>query len=314
MEENLRQAIAPDVLSLIGNTPLLELARMGAKREAKARVVAKLECFNPGGSAKDRAALQMIRDAEAAGILKPGATIVESTSGNTGIGLALVAAVLGYRVIICMPDSMSMERRLLMGAHGAELVLTPGAQGMVGANNRAAQLVEEIPGAMFLGQFINPSNAQAHYLTTGPEIWEATAGKVTAFVAGAGTGGTISGVGRFLKEQNADVQIVAVEPEDSPVLSGGEAGPHGLQGIGAGFVPDIMEVSLFDRVMRCTTEDAYAAARELAQTEGMLCGITSGAALWAAFELAREPEFAGKTIVALLPDTGERYLSSGLFG
>ena len=295
---------------LIGRTPLLQLKTTGLE----ARILAKLECFNPGGSAKDRAAVAMLNDAENRGILKPGAVIIEPTSGNTGIGLALVGTIRGYRVIIVMPDSMSMERRKLMGAYGAELVLTPGELGMSGAIAKAEELAASIPGSFIPGQFVNPANADAHFNTTGPEIWEDTQGSVDIFVAGVGTGGTVTGVGRYLKSKNPQVEIVAVEPAASPVLSGGKAGPHGIQGIGANFVPEVLDRTVIDRIMTAREEDACAAAREFGRTAGILVGISSGAALWAARELASLPENKGKTIVALLPDSGERYLSTTLFG
>ena len=295
---------------LIGRTPLLQLKTTGLE----ARILAKLECFNPGGSAKDRAAVAMLNDAENRGILKPGAVIIEPTSGNTGIGLALVGTIRGYRVIIVMPDSMSMERRKLMGAYGAELVLTPGELGMTGAIAKAEELAASIPGSFIPGQFVNPANADAHFKTTGPEIWEDTQGSVDVFVAGVGTGGTVTGVGRYLKSKNSRVEIVAVEPAASPVLSGGKAGPHGIQGIGANFVPEVLDRTVIDRIMTAREEDACAAAREFGRTAGILVGISSGAALWAARELASLPENKGKTIVALLPDSGERYLSTTLFG
>ena len=295
---------------LIGRTPLLQLKSAGLE----ARILAKLECFNPGGSAKDRAAVAMLNDAEARGILKPGAVIIEPTSGNTGIGLALVASLRGYRAIIVMPDSMSLERRRLMAAYGAQVVLTPGSQGMTGAISKAEELAAEIPDSFIPGQFVNPANADAHFNTTGPEIWEDTEGQVDIFVAGVGTGGTVTGVGRYLKSQNPNVKIVAVEPADSPLLSRGVAGSHGIQGIGANFVPEVLDRSLIDEVLPVKTGDAYAAARNFGRTEGVLVGISSGAALWAAGELARMPENKGKTIVALLPDSGERYLSTALFG
>ena len=295
---------------LIGKTPLLQLKTT----DAEAKILAKLECFNPGGSAKDRAAVAMLNDAEARGILKPGAVIIEPTSGNTGIGLALVASLRGYRAIIVMPDSMSLERRRLMAAYGAQVVLTPGSQGMTGAISKAEELAAEIPDSFIPGQFVNPANADAHFNTTGPEIWEDTEGQVDIFVAGVGTGGTVTGVGRYLKSQNPNVKIVAVEPADSPLLSRGVAGSHGIQGIGANFVPEVLDRSLIDEVLPVKTEDAYAAARNFGRTEGVLVGISSGAALWAAGELARMPENKGKTIVALLPDSGERYLSTALFG
>ena len=295
---------------LIGRTPLLQLKTTGLE----ARILAKLECFNPGGSAKDRAAVAMLNDAENRGILKPGAVIIEPTSGNTGIGLALVGTIRGYRVIIVMPDSMSMERRKLMGAYGAELVLTPGELGMTGAIAKAEELAASIPGSFIPGQFVNPANADAHFNTTGPEIWEDTQGSVDIFVAGVGTGGTVTGVGRYLKSKNPRMEVVAVEPAASPVLSGGKAGPHGIQGIGANFVPEVLDRTVIDRIMTAREEDAYAAAREFGRTAGILVGISSGAALWAARELASLPENKGKTVVALLPDSGERYLSTTLFG
>ena len=298
---------------LIGRTPLLELTHMAKNENLSATVVAKLEYFNPAGSAKDRVALSMIRDAEEKGILKEGSTIIEPTSGNTGIGLACVAAARGYRTIIVMPDSMSAERQILMSAYGAELVLTPGKLGMSGAIAKAEELAKEIPGSFIPDQFANPANAKAHYESTGPEIWEDTDGKVDIFVAGVGTGGTITGVGRFLKEHNPAIQIVAVEPADSPLLSGGKSGPHGLQGIGANFVPAVLDTAIYDRVIPVTTEEAFAAARALGKTEGVLVGISSGAALHAAIRLAKMPENEGKTIVVLLPDTGDRYLSTDLF-
>ena len=298
---------------LIGRTPLLELSHMSDQENLSAKVIAKLEYFNPAGSAKDRVALSMIRDAEEKGILKAGSTIIEPTSGNTGIGLACVAAARGYRTIIVMPDSMSAERQMLMGAYGAELVLTPGALGMSGAIAKAEELAREIPGSFIPDQFGNPANAKAHYETTGPEIWEDTDGNVDIFVAGVGTGGTITGTGRFLKEKNPSVQIVAVEPADSPLLSGGKAGPHGLQGIGANFVPAVLDTAIYDRIIPVTTREAYEAARMMGKKEGILVGISSGAALHAAMAIAKEPENAGKTIVVLLPDTGDRYLSTDLF-
>ena len=294
---------------LIGRTPLLEL-----KTETPARILVKLECFNPGGSAKDRAAKAMLDDAEKRGILKPGAVIIEPTSGNTGIGLALVGSLRGYRAIIVMPDSMSVERQKLIRAYGAEVVLTPGSLGMTGAIAKAEELAASIPGSFIPGQFVNPANAQAHFDTTGPEIWEDTEGDVNIFVAGVGTGGTITGVGRYLKEKNAKVQVVAVEPAASPVLSGGQAGPHGLQGIGANFVPEVLDRVVIDEVITATEADAFSAAREFGRKQGVLVGISSGAALWAAKEIACRPENRGKTVVALLPDSGERYLSTALFG
>ena len=298
---------------LIGRTPLLQLTNMEKQENLPATVLAKLEYFNPAGSAKDRVALSMIQDAEERGILQAGSTIIEPTSGNTGIGLACVAAARGYRTIIVMPDSMSAERQMLMGAYGAELVLTPGALGMSGTIAKAEELAKEIPGSFIPDQFGNPANSKAHYETTGPEIWADTDGKVDIFVAGVGTGGTITGVGRFLKEKNPSVQIVAVEPYDSPLLSGGKAGPHGLQGIGANFVPAVLDTTIYDRIIPVTTAQAYEAARRMGKTEGILVGISSGAALHAALELAKAPENAGKRIVVLLPDTGDRYLSTDLF-
>ncbi len=307
----MRETIYSSMQQLIGDTPLVALDRYG--RGLGGRLLAKLESFNPCGSIKDRVALNMIVEAERAGRLKPGAVIIEPTSGNTGIGLCAVAAVRGYRAIIVMPDSMSVERRRLMGAYGARVVLTPGALGMRGAIEKAQALLREYPGAFMPGQFDNMDNPQAHYLTTGPEIWRATGGQVAALVAGVGTGGTISGAGRYLKQRDAGVCVVAVEPETSNVLSGGAAGPHPLEGIGAGFVPGALDTSIYDRVELVSGEQAYAAARELARTEGLLCGVSSGAALHAARKLAAEPRFAGKNIVAILPDTGERYLSTPLW-
>ena len=296
---------------LIGNTPLLELKNM--EQNLNARLIAKLECFNPGGSAKDRVALAMILDAERSGKLTPGSVIIEPTSGNTGIGLAAVASSRGYRCIIVMPDSMSMERQILMTAFGAELVLTPGKNGMTGAIAKAEELAAYIPHSFIPDQFNNPANPAAHYATTGPEIWKDTDGQVDIFVAGVGTGGTITGVGRYLKEQNPAIQIVAVEPAGSPLLSGGKAGPHGLQGIGANFIPGVLDTAIYDEVIPVTEADAYAAGRELGRKEGVLVGISSGAALHAAVRLANRPENAGKTIVVLLPDTGDRYLSTEMF-
>ena len=298
---------------LIGGTPLLELKRLEEALGLKARVLAKLEYFNPAGSVKDRVALAMIRDAEDRGLLGPGSVIIEPTSGNTGIGLAAVAAARGYRVIIVMPDTMSVERRRLIAAYGAEPVLTPGSRGMAGAIARAEELAAATPGSFIPGQFINPANPAAHMASTGPEIWRDTGGQVDAFVAGVGTGGTITGVGRYLKGQNPGVWVAAVEPAGSPVLSGGKPGPHGLQGIGAGFVPETLDPGVYDEIIRVTEADAYRAGRELARREGVLAGISSGAALWAALELARREEMAGRTIVVLLPDTGDRYLSTPLF-
>ena len=306
--------IYTSVDQLIGGTPLLELCNLEMHLDLKARLLVKLEGCNPAGSAKDRVGLAMILDAEEKGLLKPGSVIIEPTSGNTGIGLCAVAAARGYRCIIVMPDSMSPERRLLMGAYGATLELTPGAGGMAAAIARAEELAKEIPGAFVAGQFVNPANPQAHYRTTGPEIWEDTQGEVDIFVAGVGTGGTITGVGKYLKERKSEIRVVGVEPADSPVLTQGRSGPHGIQGIGAGFVPEILDTKVLDQVIPCLTQDAYAMARQLGREEGILCGISGGAALWAALEEAKKPENTGKTIVALLPDSGERYLSTGLFG
>ena len=305
--------IYTSVEQLIGRTPLLELTHIEQEENLKARLLVKLESFNPGGSAKDRVALSMLNDAEAKGILQPGATIIEPTSGNTGIGLAVMAAARGYRAIIVMPDTMSVERQLLMTAFGAELVLTEGKLGMTGAIAKAKELHAAIPGSFIPGQFENPANPEAHYLTTGPEIWEDTGGSVDIFVAGVGTGGTITGVGRYLKERKPGVKVVAVEPAASPLLSGGQAGPHGLQGIGANFIPAALDTSVYDEVIPVTEASAYTAGRLLGRREGVLAGISSGAALWAALELARREENAGKTIVALLTDTGDRYLSTPLF-
>ncbi len=298
---------------LVGNTPLLELTHLEKKYNLKARILAKLELFNPAGSAKDRIALAMIDDAEKAGKLAPGATIIEPTSGNTGIGLAAIAAARGYHVVIVMPDSMSMERRLLMKAYGAELVLTPGAQGMSGSIAKAEELAASIPGSFIAGQFVNPSNPKAHFNTTGPEIWEDTQGNVDVFVAGVGTGGTVTGVGNYLKSKSPSVKIVAVEPASSPLLSAGKSGPHGIQGIGANFVPEVLDTKVYDEIITVTNEDAYARGREIGRTEGVLVGISAGAALHAAITLAQRPENEGKTIVVLLTDTGERYLSSPMF-
>jgi len=305
--------IYTSVQQLIGKTPLLELTQIEKNEKLEAKLLAKLESFNPAGSAKDRVALAMILDAEERGILKPGGTIIEPTSGNTGIGLASVAAARGYKAIIVMPDSMSVERQLLMGAFGAELVLTPGKDGMSGAIAKAEELVKEIPNSFIPDQFNNPANAKAHFETTGPEIWADTEGKVDIFVAGVGTGGTITGTGAYLKQKNPGVKIVAVEPADSPLLSGGKAGPHGLQGIGANFVPGVLDTRIYDEIIPVTTEAAYACGRMMGKTEGILVGISSGAALYAAMELAKREENWGKTIVVLLPDTGDRYLSTGMF-
>ena len=305
--------IYKSVSELTGRTPLMELRNIEDENRLCARVLAKLEMFNPAGSAKDRVAKAMLDDAEAKGLLASGGTIIEPTSGNTGIGLAAIGASRGYRVIIVMPDSMSIERRLLMTAYGAELVLTEGKKGMAGAVERAEELKSSIPGALILGQFENPANPAAHRVTTGPEIWEDTDGKVDIFVAGVGTGGTISGVGQYLKSRKNSVRIVAVEPKSSPLLSEGHAGPHGLQGIGANFIPTVLDRSIYDEIITVSDEEAYAAGRALAAHEGILAAISSGAALHAATELAKRPENAGKCIVALLPDTGERYLSSPMF-
>ncbi len=305
--------IYKSVEELIGKTPLLELTNLEQKMGLKATLLAKVEALNPGGSAKDRVAKRMVEDAEQAGILKEGATIIEPTSGNTGIGLAVMAAARGYRAIIVMPDTMSMERRLLMTAFGAELVLTEGAKGMAGAIEKAEELAKEIPNSFIPGQFDNPSNPAAHYDTTGPEIWEDTDGKVDIFVAGIGTGGTLTGVGRYLKEKNPNVKIIGVEPASSPLLTKGTAGPHGLQGIGANFVPSNLDTELYDEVLTVTEEEAYEAGRALARKEGLLAGISAGAAVHAAAEVAKRPENAGKTVVVLLPDTGDRYLSTPMF-
>ena len=298
---------------LIGRTPLLELTHIEAAEGLQAKILGKLEYFNPAGSVKDRIAKAMIDDAEASGKLKPGSVIIEPTSGNTGIGLASVAAARGYRIIIVMPETMSVERRQLMKAYGAELVLTDGAKGMKGAIAKADELAKEIPNSFVPGQFVNPANPDAHKRTTGPEIWEDTDGKVDIFVAGVGTGGTVTGVGEYLKSQNPAVKVVAVEPATSPVLSKGVAGAHKIQGIGAGFVPDVLNTKIYDEVIPVANEDAFAAGKLVGHREGVLVGISSGAAVWAAIELAKRPENKGKTIVALLPDTGDRYLSTPLF-
>lgn len=301
------------VTELIGKTPLLEVKNIEREKGLKAKVLVKLEYFNPAGSVKDRAALSMIEEAERTGRIQQGATIIEPTSGNTGIGLASVAASRGYKAVFVMPETMSIERRKLLLGYGAKIVLTEGAKGMKGAIEKAAELEKETGNAVVLGQFVNPANPDAHYRTTGPEIWEDTEGTVDIFIAGAGTGGTVTGVGRYLKEKRPEVRVIAVEPAASPVLSGGEPGPHGLQGIGAGFVPDILDTTVYDAVSQVTEEEAYEAARLLASSEGVLVGITSGAALHTAVREAAKPENEGKTIVALLPDTGERYLSTPLF-
>ena len=298
---------------LIGHTPLLELTNVEKKYGLKAKIVAKVESFNPAGSVKDRVALAMINDAEASGKLHEGSVIIEPTSGNTGIGLASVAAARGYRIIIVMPDTMSVERRQLMKAYGAELVLSDGAKGMKGAIERANELAAEIPGSFIPGQFVNPANPKAHFETTGPEIWQDTDGSVDYFVAGVGTGGTITGVGEYLKSKKADVKVVAVEPATSAVLSTGKAGPHKIQGIGAGFVPEVLNTKIYDEILPVANEDAFAAGKMLGRTEGVLAGISSGAALHAAIEIAKRPGSEGKTIVVLLPDTGDRYLSTPLF-
>ena len=298
---------------LIGATPLVELCRYREQEQLGARILAKLESFNPAGSAKDRIALRMIEDAEQTGRLQPGATIIEPTSGNTGIGLAAVAAARGYKAIFIMPETMSVERRKLLAVYGAQIVLTPGKEGMQGAVDKAAALAQEIPGALVLGQFVNPANPEAHYRTTGPEIWRDSNGTVDILVAGIGTGGTLSGAGRYLKEQNADVRVVGVEPAASPLLTEGRAGPHALQGIGANFIPDTLDRSIYDEVLPVPDEAAFSTAKALARSEGLLAGISSGAALWAAAALARRPENEGKTVVAVLTDTGERYLSTRLF-
>ena len=299
---------------LIGSTPLLEVKNIEREEGLKARILVKLEYFNPAGSVKDRVAKAMIDDAEAKGLLKPGSVIIEPTSGNTGIGLASVAAARGYRIIIVMPETMSVERRQLMKAYGAELVLSEGSKGMKGAIAKADELAKEIPGAFIPGQFVNPANPAAHYAATGPEIWADTDGQVDIFVAGVGTGGTITGVGQYLKEQNPAVKVVAVEPASSPVLSEGRSGAHMIQGIGAGFVPEVLDTGVYDEIVPVANEDALSTGRRMGRSEGVLVGISSGAALWAAVELAKRPENAGKTIVALLPDTGDRYLSTPMYG
>lgn len=305
--------IKKSAMELIGHTPLLELCNYEKKHGLEAHLVAKLEYLNPAGSVKDRAALYMILDAEESGRLKPGATIIEPTSGNTGIGLASIAAMKGYRTVLTMPESMSMERRQLLSAYGAEIVLTEGAKGMQGAIEKAEELQREIPGSVIMGQFENPANAKAHFSTTGPEIWEDLEGDVDVFVAGIGSGGTITGTGEYLKSRKPGVKIVAVEPAGSPFLSEGKKGPHGLQGIGAGFKPELLNDRIYDEIITVADEDAYQAGRDMAKTEGVLVGISSGAALWAAAQIAKRPEMKGRTIVVLLPDTGDRYLSTPLF-
>ena len=299
---------------LIGNTPLLELTHIRQAHRLGARLLAKLELFNPAGSVKDRVARAMLDEAEAEGTLTPDSVIIEPTSGNTGIGLAAIGASRGYRVILTMPETMSRERRDLLKAYGAQIVLTPGDKGMDGAMQKAAELAASLPGSFIPGQFENPHNAQAHYESTGPELWEQAGGALDAFVAGIGTGGTLTGTERFMREKNQDIALVGVEPAGSPVLTQGKAGPHGLQGIGAGFVPQVLDTGLYDEILPCTEEDAYTAARELARTEGILVGISSGAALWAACQVAARPAYQGKTVAVLLPDTGDRYLSTPLFG
>ncbi len=305
--------IRKSAMELIGSTPLLELSNYERKYELKASVIAKLEYFNPAGSVKDRAALAMIEDGEKRGTIKPGATIIEPTSGNTGIGIASIAAMKGYRAILTMPETMSVERRNLLKAYGAEIVLTEGTKGMRGAIEKAEELQKEIEGSVILGQFDNPANPGIHRETTGPEIWADTDGKVDVFIAGIGTGGTITGVGEFLKGKNPDIRIIGVEPAGSPILSGGKPGPHGIQGIGAGFVPTVLNKDVYDEIIPVENNDAYETGKEIAKTEGILVGISSAAAVWAAKEVAKRPEFQGKTIVVLLPDTGDRYLSTPLF-
>ncbi len=305
--------IAKQLTELVGNTPLLQLSKYSQEKGLAAPVVAKVEFFNPGGSVKDRIALAMIEEAEKSGVLKPGATIIEPTSGNTGVGLALVSAVKGYHLILTMPETMSVERRNLVKAYGAEVRLTPGKDGMKGAIQAAEALRDSIPGSVILQQFENPANPSRHYATTGPEIWNQTDGDIAAFVAGVGTGGTVSGVGKYLKEKNPNVKVFAVEPKSSPVLNGGQSGPHKIQGIGAGFIPKTYNSDVIDEVIDVENDDAIRTSREVAQKEGLLVGISAGAALYAAFDVAKRPEFAGKRVVALLPDTGERYLSTVLY-
>jgi cysteine synthase A len=312
MEDTMAK-VYKSLTELIGNTPLLEMVSYTRQNNLKARIIGKLEYFNPAGSVKDRIAKAMIEDAEGKGLLRPGAVIIEPTSGNTGIGLASVAAAKGYRIILTMPETMSVERRSLLKAYGAELVLTEGAKGMRGAIEKAEELAKETPNAFIPGQFDNPANPAIHEATTGPEIWEDTGGQVDIFVAGIGTGGTITGAGGYLKSQNPGIRVIGVEPDDSPVLSEGRAGAHKIQGIGAGFVPAVLNTSVYDEIIRVTNEDAFHTGKEISKTEGLLVGISSGAAVWAAAEVAKRPENAGKTIVVILPDTGERYLSTPLF-
>ena len=307
------KAIAKDITELVGETPVLEASRFGEGRGLSCRLLCKLESLNPAGSVKDRVALWMIREGERSGKLTPGAAIIEPTSGNTGIGLAAIGGARGYRVILTMPDTMSQERRELLKAYGAQIVLTEGAKGMAGAIEKARELAASIPGSFIPGQFENPANPQAHYESTGPELWEQSGGDLDIFVAGTGTGGTLTGTGRFLREKKPSVQLVGVEPAGSPVLTQGKAGPHGLQGMGAGFVPKVLDTSLYNEILACTEEQAYEAAREFVQREGVLVGISAGAALWAACQVGARPENRGKTVAALLPDTGDRYLSTPLF-
>ena len=307
------KAIAKDITELVGETPILEASRFGEGRGLSCRLLCKLESLNPAGSVKDRVALWMIREGERSGKLTPGAAIIEPTSGNTGIGLAAIGGARGYRVILTMPDTMSQERRELLKAYGAQIVLTEGAKGMAGAIEKARELAASIPGSFIPGQFENPANPQAHYESTGPELWEQSGGDLDIFVAGTGTGGTLTGTGRFLREKKPSVRLVGVEPAGSPVLTQGKAGPHGLQGMGAGFVPKVLDTSLYNEILACTEEQAYEAAREFVQREGVLVGISAGAALWAACQVGARPENRGKTVAALLPDTGDRYLSTPLF-